>query len=92
MTLAPHGHTYYIPSPLPPSRPVSPSGGYNSDPEAGSGVRNVRNAADRSSLIADMKPAGGTVARQRGKRRNGGSAADSSKGGPKTAGWQDLLK
>ena len=91
MTLAPHDHTYCLPSHLPPSRPVSPSGGYNSDPETGSGVRNVRISAD-CSPITDTKATGGTVTRKRGKRRNGGNATGSSMEGLKTVGWQDLLK
>lgn len=92
MTLAPHGHKYYIPSHLPPSRSASPPGGYNSDPETGSGVRNVRTAADCTSSITNTKATGGTVARKRGKRRNSGNPADSSTEGLKTVGWQDLLK
>ena len=52
----------------------------------------MRTAADCTSSITNTKATGGTVARKRGKRRNSGNPADSSTGGLKTVGWQDLLK
>jgi hypothetical protein len=95
VVLAPHGQTYYLPTPKLSSRPPSPSPGYNSDPE--SAYRNVRGVGElilpaSSRGFADTKGDASIAARKRRSHRRNGNAAHQSGENPKTAGWQDLLK
>jgi len=67
---------------------------YNSDPESAS--RNVRGVGElilpSSRGFADTRGDASLGTRTRRNNGRNGNAAHSSGEGPKTAGWQDLLK